>query len=382
MKTLEELKNRQNAIHSELNGLEGRELNEQEKAQHAALLREWEANKREITLLNIEREAAAAAPKKSANQLLRETVKAVREGKVDGNFVLTREATSTITSGIIQVGEKTNMETAGIPVSIQDIIKPLDAELVYSKVGLKVQTGVRGKIQWPVLDNSIEVSVGGELDTVDTKVLEFDKITTTPYKLGISVEVSNEAINDEAFDLIGLITEQIGRGTGRTLNKRLLALSAPSVKAEFVGPLVSHKQAVTFAGAVPTYAELKALKGKVLASNASMAGFCYIMDAAMYSALEATPKDAGSGRFVIEGGKIDGDVIFLTDLTEYANKVVCGCFAYEALNQHGATNFIVDPYTQAKKNITVFTLNADWSLTYLVRPKDKAPFAVGTATVV
>lgn len=381
MKTLEELKNRQNAIHTELNGLEGRELNEQEKAQHAALLREWEANKREITLLNIEREAAAAAPKKSANQLLRETVKAVREGKVDGNFVLTREATSTITSGIIQVGEKTNMETAGIPVSIQDIIKPLDAELVYSKVGLKVQTGVRGKIQWPVLDNSIEVSVGGELDTVDTKVLEFDKITTTPYKLGISVEVSNEAINDEAFDLIGLITEQIGRGTGRTLNKRLLALSAPSVKADFVGPLVSHKQAVTFAGAVPTYAELKALKGKVLASNASMAGFCYIMDAAMYSALEATPKDAGSGRFVIEGGKIDGDVIFLTDLTEYANKVVCGCFAYEALNQHGTNNFIVDPYTQAKKNITVFTLNADWSLTYLVRPKDKAPFAVGSATV-
>ena len=381
MKTLVELKNRQEAIHTELNGLEGRELNEKEKAQHAALLREWEANKREITLLNIEREAAASAPKKSANQMLRETVKAVREGKLDGNFALTREATSTITSGIIQGGEKTNMESAGIPVSIQDIIKPLDAELVYNKVGLKVQTGVRGKIQWPVLDNSIEVSVGGELDTVDTKVLEFDKITTTPYKLGISVEVSNEAINDEAFDLIGLITEQIGRGTGRTLNKRLLALSAPSVKADFVGPLVSHKQTVTFAGAVPTYAELKALKGKVLASNASMAGFCYIMDAAMYSALEATPKDAGSGRFVIEGGKIDGDVIFLTDLTEYANKVVCGCFAYEALNQHGTTNFIVDPYTQAKKNITVFTLNADWSLTYLVRPKDKAPFAVGSATV-
>ena len=381
MKTLVELKNRQEAIHTELNGLEGRELNEQEKAQHAALLREWEANKREITLLNIERAAAASAPKKSANQMFRETVKAVREGKVDGNFALTREATSTITSGIIQASEKTNMESAGIPVSIQELIKPLEAELVYGKVGLKVQTGVRGKIQWPVLDNSIEVSVGGELDTVDTKVLEFDKITTTPYKLGISVEVSNEAINDEAFDLIGLITEQIGRGTGRTLNKRLLALSAPSVKADFVGPLVSHKQTVTFAGAVPTYAELKALKGKVLASNASMAGFCYIMDAAMYSALEATPKDAGSGRFVIEGGKIDGDVIFLTDLTEYANKVVCGCFAYEALNQHGTTNFIVDPYTQAKKNITVFTLNADWSLTYLVRPKDKAPFAVGSASV-
>jgi HK97 family phage major capsid protein len=263
-------------------------------------------------------------------------------------------------------------------VTIQELIKPLEAELIYGKIGLKVQTGVRGKIQWPVLDNSVEVSVGEELDEVDTKVLAFDKITTTPYKLGISIEVSNEAINDEAFDLNGLITEQIGRALGRTLNKRVLALSAPSVKAGFVGPLVSHKQTLEFAGATPTYAEVKKLKGKVLGTNANMAGFCYIMDAALYSALEAAPKDLGSGRFIIEGGKIDGDPIFITDNSEYAGKLVCGCFGYEALNQHGASHFIVDPYTKAKKNVTVFTLNADWSLTYLVRANDTAPFAVGT----
>lgn len=370
--------NRQSEIHTELNGLEGRELNEQEKAQHAALTREWESNKREITLLNQEREAAKNAPKKDVNAQLREIVKAVREGRMEGDFLLKRTATSAITSGIIQPGEKTNMESAGIPVTIESIIKPLEAELVYDKVGLKVQTGVRGKIQWPVLDNSIEVSVGGELDEVETKVLEFDKITTTPYKLGISIEVSNEAINDEAFDLIGLINEQIGRGTGRTLNKRVLALEAPSVKAGFVGPLVSHKQTLEFAGAVPTYAEVKKLRGKVLGTNANMIGFCYIMNAALYSALEATPKDLGSGRFIIENGKIDGEPIFITDLAAYDGKMVCGCFSYEALNQHGAAHFIVDPYTQAKKNVTVFTLNADWSLTYLVRANDTAPFAVGT----
>jgi len=373
--------NRQSEIHTELSGLEGRELNEQETAKHAQLVREWEANKREITLLNQEREAAKNAKPKTANQMFREAVKAVREGRLDGDFVLGREGatpTSTITSGVIQSGEKTNMESAGIPVSIQELIKPLEAELIYGKIGLKVQTGVRGKIQWPVLDNSVEVSVGEELDEVDTKVLSFDKITTTPYKLGISIEVSNEAINDEAFDLNGLITEQIGRALGRTLNKRVLALSAPAVKAGFVGPLVSHKQSVTFAGAVPTYAEVKALKGKVLGTNANMAGFCYIMNAALYSALEAAPKDLGSGRFIIEGGKIDGDPIFITDNSEYAGKLVCGCFGYEALNQHGQSHFIVDPYTKAKKNVTVFTLNADWSLTYLVRANDTAPFAVGT----
>ena len=372
--------NRQEEIHSQLSGLEGREnLTDAEKTQLASLNREWNANKREITLLNQERDAAKNAPKKDVNAQLREIVKAVREGRMEGDFLLKRTAaTSAITSGVIQPGEKTNMESAGIPVTIESIIKPLEAELVYDKVGLKVQTGVRGKIQWPVLDNSIEVSVGGELDEVETKVLEFDKITTTPYKLGISIEVSNEAINDEAFDLNGIIVEQIGRGTGRTLNKRVLALEAPAVKAGFVGPLVSHKQTLEFAGATPTYAEVKKLRGKVLGTNANMIGFCYIMNAALYSALEAAPKDLGSGRFIIENGKIDGEPIFITDLAAYDGKLVCGCFSYEALNQHGVAHFIVDPYTQAKKNVTVFTLNADWSLTYLVRANDTAPFAVGT----
>lgn len=372
--------NRQEEIHSQMTGLEGREnLTDAEKTQLASLTREWNANKREITLLNQEREAAKNAKPKDVNAQMREIVKAVREGKLNGDFVLTRTTpTSTITSAVIQQDEKTNMESAGIPVTIQELIKPLEAELIYGKIGLKVQTGVRGKIQWPVLDNSVEVSVGEELDEVDTKVLSFDKITTTPYKLGISIEVSNEAINDEAFDLNGLIVEQIGRAMGRVLNKRVLALSAPAVKAGFVGPLVSHKQTLNFAGATPTYAEVKELKGKVLGTNANMAGFCYIMNAALYSALEAAPKDLGSGRFIIEGGKIDGDPIFITDNSEYDGKLVCGCFGYEALNQHGQSHFIVDPYTKAKKNVTVFTLNADWSLTYLVRSSDTAPFAVGT----
>ena len=372
--------NRQEEIHSQMTGLEGREnLTDAEKTQLASLTREWNANKREITLLNQEREAAKNAKPKDVNAQMREIVKAVREGKLNGDFVLTRTTpTSTITSAVIQQDEKTNMESAGIPVTIQELIKPLEAELIYGKIGLKVQTGVRGKIQWPVLDNSVEVSVGEELDEVDTKVLSFDKITTTPYKLGISIEVSNEAINDEAFDLNGLIVEQMGRAMGRVLNKRVLALSAPVVKAGFVGPLVSHKQTLEFAGATPTYAEVKELKGKVLGTNANMAGFCYIMNAALYSALEAAPKDLGSGRFIIEGGKIDGDPIFITDNSEYAGKLVCGCFGYEALNQHGQSHFIVDPYTKAKKNVTVFTLNADWSLTYLVRSSDTAPFAVGT----
>ena len=345
--------------------------------QYAALEREANRLQIEMAMANNKREEKPV----DANTQMREAIKMVRSHQADGDFLMKRAATTTITSGIIQNGEKTNMASAGIPLTIKDLINPLGMGTIYEKLGLQVATGVRGNIQWPCLDTSAEVSVGGELDEAETKTLDFSKITATPVKVGISIEVSNEAINDESFDLVGVIKEQMNKAVGRTLNKRVLALSAPSAKPAFVGPLVSNKQTATYTKAGATYKDVKALKAKVLKTGAQMAGFCYVMDAEMYSTLECTPKDNGSGLFIIEGGKIDGDVVFITDLAEYAGKIVAGCFAYEALNQHGEVHFIVDPYTKAKKNVTVFTLNADFSLTYLVSANNTkgAPFVVAGA---
>ena len=345
--------------------------------QYAALEREAQRLQIELAMSQNKREEKPV----DANTQMREAIKMVRSHQADGDFLMKRAATTTITSGIIQDGEKTNMASAGIPLTIKDLINPLGMGTIYEKLGLQVATGVRGNIQWPCLDTSAEVSVGGELDEAETKTLDFSKITATPVKVGISIEVSNEAINDESFDLVGVIKEQMNKAVGRTLNKRVLALSAPSAKPAFVGPLVSNKQTATYTKAGATYKDVKALKAKVLKTGAQMAGFCYVMDAEMYSTLECTPKDNGSGLFIIEGGKIDGDVVFITDLAEYAGKIAAGCFAYEALNQHGEVHFIVDPYTKAKKNVTVFTLNADFSLTYLVSANNTkgAPFVVASA---
>lgn len=345
--------------------------------QYAALEREANRLQIEMAMANNKREEKPV----DANTQMREAIKQVRRHQAEGDFLMKREATPIITSGIIQGGEKTNMASAGIPLTIKDLINPLGMGTIYEKLGLQVATGVRGNIQWPCLDTSAEVSVGGELDEAETKTLDFSKITATPVKVGISIEVSNEAINDESFDLVGVIKEQMNKAVGRTLNKRVLALSAPSAKPAFAGPLVANKQTATYTKAGATYKDVKALKAKVLKTGAQMAGFCYVMDAEMYSTLECTPKDNGSGLFIIEGGKIDGDVVFITDLAEYAGKIVAGCFAYEALNQHGEVHFIVDPYTKAKKNVTVFTLNADFSLTYLVSANNTkgAPFVVASA---
>lgn len=356
-------------------------VNAKDDEERKAFEREYAFNKNEIDLINQRSTAEHNAPAQreaSKESILRQFVKAVREQKIGGEFQLQREDSQlVITSSQLQEGDLNNMFEAGIPLTIKELVNPLEMGLIYDKLGIKIATGVRGNIQWPCLDTMAEVSVGGELDEVDDKTLDFSKITVTPVKLGIAIAVSNEAINDESFDLRGTIISEMNKAVGRVLNKRVLALSKPSVKVTFCGPLVAHAQEATYAGDVPTYKELKRAKGLVLGTGAQMTGFCYVMDAAMFSALEATPKDQGSGRFIIEGGKIDGDTIFLTNLPEYAGKVIAGCFGYEALNQHGATSFIVDPYTLAKKNAVQFVLNADWSLTLVLSSKEsKYPFVI------
>lgn len=358
-----------------------RELTDDELKELRSINAEMNDNVRERQSLAADAQYAAAQPKapaKSANQMMRELVQGVRTRQIDGDIQLRADSQNIITSTVIANGDINNMTSAGIPLTIKDLLNPLEMGTIYGQLGMQVATGVRGQIQWPHLDNLVEATVGGELDDAGVATLDFSKIVATPVKLGISISVSNEAINDEAFDLVGTITTQMNKGIGRVINQRVLALTAPATAATFAGPLVGiaskAAQCVSFATAgAPTYAEVKALKAKVFATGAEMSGFCYVMDAAMYSQLETTSKDTGSGLFVIQDGKIDGDPVFVTNLAAYAGKIAAGCFGYEALNQHGSVHFIIDPYTAAKKNVTVFTLNADFSLTNL----ESTPFAYG-----
>ena len=332
------------------------------------LMNEYNQNKRSIETNNQEAVAKANAPKavkRSANEMFREYITDVRNHKRDSQAI--------VTSAILADGDTNNMESAGLPVTIKDLINPLEMGTIYEQLGLQVATGVHGQIQWPVLDTIAKVVIAGETVKLSATPIDFSKITATPVRMGITVEVDNESINDAAFDLVGCVTTQINKSLGRVINEAVLKTTAFADK--FYGPFANKNvQSVAFATAgAPTYKELLEMKGKVLATGAQMAGFCYIMDAAMYSALEATPIDNGSGLMIIQGGKINGAPVFITDLADYSGKVAAGCFGYAALNQHGQSYFIVDPYTKADQNVVKFTLNCDWSLTTL----QGTPFVIG-----
>lgn len=121
------------------------------------------------------------------------------------------------------------------------------------------------------------------------------------------------------------------------------------------------------------------MKGIVLAKGVINDGTAaYVMDEYMKATLESTPRDEGSGLMIVEDGRIAGIPVFCTNEIdeEESDHIGFGIWSYELLGQFGEQRFVVDPVSGAKNDVTILTLNGDWSMT-TARPE---AFVLGTPT--
>lgn len=370
---------RREAINIEMNAIsdevksKNREMLPEETIKFQQLQAEFNKIGREIGMNVDMANLIGQTPKaeKSNNQLFRE---ALNEARKDGKaeFALKREVTSTV------------MEAGGlVPLTIKDIVPALEMGLIYDKIGVQVETGVTGKLQWPVMGGG-DAEIEGETEELSDSALDFSKVTAIKTRVGVSFSVTNQAINDSNVNLVALVQQEARQRIRRTLNR--VMFSHQNFTGNFHGPFAGAKAQGTFKAAIPTYAELLEMKGKVAEEGVEMDGFCFVMSETMKAKLEATPIDNGSGRMIVENGRIAGYPVFTTAYINYgSNKekagveyVAAGVFTYLALNQYGDMRMVVDPYSKAKKDEVVITLNADWSMTTL-RPEAFALWKAASA---
>lgn len=299
---------------------------------------------------------------KSKNALLREAFQGAM-GSQQKEFVVKREWVDGVEVADIAAGGM-------VPLTIKDILPPLEMGLIWDKVGIQVETGVIGDISWPVM-GSVEASVLGEKAELTDTGVDLSNIKPKKERVGITIPITYQAINDTNSNLLGIIQTQARMGITRLLNR--VAFSHQNFTSTFHGPFAGGKTQGSFAGAVPTLKELMEMKGKVAATGVEMSGFCFVMSENMKAVLEATPIDAGSGRMIIENGTIKGYPVFCTEYINYGSDktkagveyIAAGCFGYLAANQYGDLRIVVNPYSRAKEDIVEVTINGDWSITTL-----------------
>ena len=353
---------------SELNDLavrEKRNFTEDEKREWETLSRESELNMREITAQMTDAELAKHREVISKGEQLREYFRQVRQGKADREILLWPA----------QEGDTNNVTASGaISLSIHEMIPTLHEGLDLP-ASLRIVTGVTGDEIWPVSLNDVEMEEVEEVASLNDQVLDFGNIKPQQRRVGLTVPVSNMAIDNAAFDLMAFVQSKF------TLALRIYLAKKIYSRANWTGnkgPFANLAKAGDIEIGADAYKNI--LKAVAAFSDKGFfeGDVVLIMDRETEAELKATPLIAGAaGGFVVQNGRCAGYPYVVTHylnteldsaghLVPSAKKYIgIGYFEWFALQQHGDVRMITDIYTGAKKNVTQITLNTAWSMTDL-----------------
>lgn len=375
--TFAELREKRMAANEQLGDIyvaaANRELTDDEQMKVLNLTREIEQCENMMRGINIEAQnvqAQMAHRRESMARQFRELLRENRDGKSQRTILLNpgKEidgSTENVTGNVTASG--------AIMLTIHDIIPTLNEGLELAK-GVNIVTGVTGNEVWPVSVNDVEMEELGEIEALSEQNLDFANITPTPKRVGLKVHISNMAIDNAAFDLMGYVQMKFTLALKKYLAKKLYSQAAwTGVKGPFSG--ITEAGTITLGSGNDYKAILQAV------ATFTDKGFdadrvCFVVDAATEAELKATTKAEGQGGFIIENGKLAGyDYVVSHYINTKLNvdKLVAtedkfigiGYFDWLAVQQHGDVRFVIDPLTLADRNITRVILNTAWSITDL-----------------
>ena len=231
-----------------------------------------------------------------------------------------------------------------------DILEPLRANMVMSQAGATYLTGLVGNISIPAYTGS-NVAWAGETAAAANGAGDWSEIKLQPHRLTAYVDVSKEFLLQDSNDAEAMLRRDIIAAIGNKLEATILGADAGTDEkpAGLFDGVTAMTTAVKFGDIVDAEAELDA-------ANVTGA-YTYILSPKAKAALRTLSKDAGSGRFVLEDGEIEGSKALVSS-NVVAKGMVVGDFTDYVIAQWGAIDLVVDNYTKATEGKVRLVVNA------------------------
>lgn len=370
-KELMKLQARNREINSELGKLyskaetEKRELNEQEIAQERELTKELQENHREIMMSGDEAAIANLREHIDRNKQYREYLQGVRQKRED--------ATTTLAPKTPADGSSIT-ESGAINLRIEDIIDTKENGLGRPE-GQSFVTGVVGDELYPYSINDVELEEVGEIEAINDQALDFTNLKVQSRRVSLSVAVSNKAIDNAAFDLVGFVLYKVAKAWEIYFAKKNYSHAAWSGNKGAFSQVTA--ETITFDNTIGAQIDEKF-------AEIAEAGFDDLGVVVLSPRMEAKLKHTFEGNGVaahaiIENGlccghpyvstkhvnyKLNGNNKYVKDSDEY---IGIGLFQYLPIQQHGEVRQTVDALSAAvaKANKTVIVFNTEISITEL-----------------
>lgn len=345
---------------------EQRERNDAEEEEFRALSRENQLLQMRMQAIQAENLRGIGSAPVNPDKILRENL-LERGQKV--TVLITREGesatdgTSDTASVVSPQTTEALADTGIIPVSEQELLKPIRKGLIYDRVGLNIRSGLSGTLRWPKHGKAV-ASFADEAERLVDSSISWDKLETNGHRMGIAVPVTREELEDSHGIVESVVREEMPKAIVDLINNALFSTTDTYTAADgktktrkVVGPFVAAAaKATQFTAALPTRRELLKMVAAV-SEKVDLIAPCWVMTEAMKAELCDVKVDAGSGRFLCENNTILGYPVYTTSEIGVGN-IGFGDWSYQAAGFFGDWSMIADPYTLARMNSVDFVLNA------------------------
>ena len=360
-----EIQARMREIYTKMEKERREEYTEEEKREMAELTSELEDNRREILLSKDEAAIAEIREQVDRNKQYREYLQAVRQKREDNTTTLAPKTTpdgASIT------------ESGAINLYIEDIIDTKENGLG-RPFGQSFITGVEGDELYPYSINDVEMEEVGEIAPINDQDLKFDNIKVQSRRVSLSVGISNKAIDNFAFDLVGYVLYKVAKAWEIYFAKKNYSHAAwTGNKGAFSLVL---PETITFDNTIG--AQIDEKFGEIAEAGFDDLGVV-VLSPRMEAKLKHTFEGNGvAAHAIIENGlccghpyvstkhvnyKLNGSGKYVKDTDEY---IGIGLFQYLPIQQHGEVRQTVDAVSAAvaKQNKTVVVFSTEISITEL-----------------
>jgi HK97 family phage major capsid protein len=272
--------------------------------------------------------------------------------------------------GETATGQTTNAGDQGgltIATEVNALIEALWANNFLSEVGARRFAGLVGNQTFPVQLTKPTAEAVSEIATLTDQEILFGHVDMAPNRRGATIPVSKQLLLQSSFDVQAFVIDQIRR----CLDYKLNSDAVTAILAAITSGNGNLDTGATN-GQAPTYAQMVGLETLIAASDADKGSLKYLVNPKVRGKLKLTEKFTGTiGASVWEPSNLINSypavvsTIVPSNLTKgtasgVASAIIFGNFNDFYFGMWGGVDFVVDPYTLAKKAQIQITANMWW----------------------
>ena len=235
-----------------------------------------------------------------------------------------------------------------------DFVQALRSQMVVGQAGATYLTGLTGNVAIPTIATGTAVGWVAEGAAPTEGQPVFGQISLTPKNLVGYVEMTRNLMLQSSPAVESVVQQDITNALAVGMDAAALAGSGSSNQPTGILS-TSGIGSVSFSSSgAPTFAEIVAIESEITADNAATTGMVYVTTPALNGYLKTATKDSGSGRFISEGGIVNGyECLHTSSVT--ANNVILGNFSDLIIAQFGAIEVLTQ--TAPSTGITTMALH-------------------------